>query len=76
MHRQVKEQMAAAGMKSKGSWLRGLRANGESGKAAAVQHQEVEDVVTGALPQRGSTPRSKSAHHMLLIAQLNIFHRL
>lgn len=32
------------------------------------KHQEVEDVINGALPQRGSTPQSKSAHHMLISA--------
>ena len=45
---------------------------GREDTAAAVKHQEVEDVVTGALPQRGSTPQSKSAHHMLLAAQFNL----
>lgn len=41
------------------------------GSKREEKHQEVEDVVNGALPQRGSTPRSKSAHHVRLAAQLN-----
>lgn len=44
------------------SWLK------LEGKKRQQKHQEVEDVVIGALPQRGSTPRSKSAHHVLVFA--------
>ena len=43
-----------------------------SGQAEQEQHQEVEDVSDGALPQWGWTPRSKSAHHVLHCAQKQV----